>query len=105
MCIRDRAWEVALTSGTLAGSTWHHFALTRSGSTWRGYLNGTQIGSNVTWTGSVVDETSPWLVGAAFGGASGLNGFISDLRITTGRARYTANFTPPIAKLGYNSPQ
>ena len=99
------AWEVALTSGTLAGSTWHHFALTRSGSTWQGYLNGTQIGSNVTWTGSVVDETSPWLVGAAFGGASGLNGFISDLRITRGRARYTANFTPPIAKLGYNSPQ
>jgi hypothetical protein len=92
------AWEVNIDSGTLSSSTWYYFALTRSGDTWRGFLNGTQIGSDVTWSGTVVDETSAWLIGAAFGGGAGMNGYIDDLRITKGIARYTANFVPPIAR-------
>jgi hypothetical protein len=82
------AWEVTIDSGTLSSSTWYHFAVTRSGNTWRGFLDGTQIGSNVTWSGTVVDETSTWLIGAAFGGGAGMNGYIDDLRITKGVARY-----------------
>lgn len=92
------AWEVNIDSGTLSSSTWYYFALTRSGNTWRGFLNGTQIGSDVTWSGTVVDETSAWLIGAAFGGGAGMNGYIDDLRITKGIARYTANFVPPVAR-------
>jgi hypothetical protein len=75
---------------------WNHFAISRSGSTLRIFKNGIEIGS-FTNTRAFVD-----------GGASGLNigrltiygnmnGYIDDLRITKGVARYTANFTPPTA--------
>jgi hypothetical protein len=90
------AWEVTIDSGTLSSSTWYHFAVTRSGNTWRGFLDGTQIGSSVTWSGTVVDETSTWLIGAAFGGGAGMNGYIDDLRITK-VAKYTGNFSVPDA--------
>ena len=93
-----------VTFGTLSTNTWTHVAVTRSGSTVRGFLNGTLVSSGT----STRDFTNsyPLLIGiwGTSGGSwpsgtidSPLNGYIDDLRITKGVARYTANFTAPTA--------
>ena len=51
--------------------------------------------------GNFAFEIGSGVVSSAFP----MTGYISDLRITRGSARYTANFTPPTAKLGYNNSQ
>ena len=88
------------TQGTrtaLSNNTWYHVAVTRSGNTWRLFLNGTQEDS-VTQSGAVSDSGSTTRLGnyGPSGTAShGLNGYIEDFRITKGLARYTSNFTAP----------
>jgi hypothetical protein len=82
----------AITGGSLATSTWHHVAISRQGSSTKLFINGTQAGS--TYSDSQNYSASILAVGAvATDGTFGLNGFIDDLRITKGVARYTANFT------------
>jgi hypothetical protein len=91
----------ALTGATsLASGTWYHFAVVRNGSgtgNLRVYLNGT---ADATSAGAVTDnfnQTNVLYTGADRVGGSALNGYIDDLRITKGVARYTANFTAPTA--------
>jgi hypothetical protein len=71
-------------------STWHHIAVTRAGSTVKTFFNGITANST-TLSGSLVSQSTPVLVG--YYNAS-FNGYIDDLRITKGVARYTSNFTP-----------
>jgi hypothetical protein len=54
-----------------------------------------------TGTSSVsLDSTLPLSIGIQIDDAVGpLNGYMQDVRITRGIARYTANFTPPAAPL------
>jgi Concanavalin A-like lectin/glucanases superfamily/IPT/TIG domain len=89
--------------GTITLSTWNHLAVTRSGNIYRGFVNGLQ-GYTQTLSLTPYDPGSRGLtVGGnysttwATGTVAGVNGNISDLRITRGLARYTANFTPPAA--------
>ncbi len=88
------------TQGTrtaLSNNTWYHVAVTRSGNTWRLFLNGTQEDS-VTQSDQLTDSGSTTRLGnyGPSGTAShGLNGYIEDFRITKGLARYTSNFTAP----------
>ena len=88
------------TQGTrtaLSNNTWYHVAVTRSGNTWRLFLNGTQEDS-VTQSDQLTDSGSTTRLGnyGPSGSAShGLNGYIEDFRITKGLARYTSNFTAP----------
>jgi hypothetical protein len=93
----NAAWEVQITStNTFSSSQWHHVAITRNASNvFTLWVNGVSEG---TATNSVViaDDSSPFYIGSIIGAAS-FNGFIDDLRITKGVARYTANFTPPTA--------
>jgi hypothetical protein len=98
----------ACTSGvstsSIATATWHHFAFVRQGSTAKFYLNGTgyTLSRNPTITpnyaqlvgiGKVVDQNG-----------YGMVGYIDDLRITKGVARYTATFTPPTAAFPNTGP-
>ena len=85
------------SSGWSAG-TWYHVAVTRSGNTFKLFRNGVQNGSTVTNAGScpATTSTGALYVGAEVGGGIAYwNGYIDDLRITKGYARYTSNFTPP----------
>jgi hypothetical protein len=84
-----------ITGGTLASTQWVHVALSRSGSSTRLFLDGVQTGSTYTDSNNYID--SPVRVGGANDGSSvaSLNGYLDDLRITKGIARYTSNFTPP----------
>ena len=88
------------TKTTISADTWYHVAVTRSGNTWKLFLNGTAE-DTITNSTSIVDGGADGLiVGALAGGISGgpyayMDGYIDDVRVTVGHARYTSNFTAP----------
>jgi hypothetical protein len=81
-------------------STWYHVAITRSGTSLRAFVNGSQIGTTQTTSDSLTASGAFCCIGENLdlGGQSQfINGYVDDLRITKGYARYTATFTPPTA--------
>lgn len=79
-----------------SADTWYHIAISRSGSSLRFFINGTQIGTTKT-NGTGVSATSLMMIGARTTGASHyFNGWIDEPRISN-TARYVADFTPPAA--------
>lgn len=88
-----------ITGGTVTISTWTHIALVRNSGSTRLYINGTQSGSTYTDSNNY-GTSSPLIIGdysVPVTGTNMLNGYIDDLRITKGYARYTTTFTPPTA--------
>jgi hypothetical protein len=84
-------------AGTINTGTWYHYAASRSGNTLRIFLNGTQT-TSATVTGSYTNSAVGLRVGDdPVGSNPAFNGYLQDVRITKGYARYTANFTPPTA--------
>jgi hypothetical protein len=97
------SWQINSSSsaGVWELNTWWHFAIVRSGTSFKVYKNGTQIIS-ATMSGSVYTTTNaPFILGATslpgFAYIQVYSGYIDDLRITKGVARYTTTFTPPTA--------
>lgn len=89
-----------ITSPSPPVGTWAHVAWCRNGGTFRSFLNGAIIGSRTdlgTLSINVGATTHPPAIGATNANYAPLNGYIDDLRITKGVARYTAAFTPPTA--------
>ena len=86
-----------VSTNAISINTWYHVALTRSGTSTKLFIDGTQTGS--TYTDSTVYLQSSLIIGGSYGGGAsigrGFNGYMSDFRVTKGYARYTANFTPP----------
>lgn len=77
--------------------TWNHFAVVRESSSVRLYANGLQLGTSATLSSSIYSSTAPVLIGAASSSspANFMSGYIDDVRITKGVARYVGNFTVP----------
>jgi hypothetical protein len=85
----------AVTCSSILNGAWNHIAITRSGSSLRLFFNGVLQGASPYTDNTNYNGTGLLKVGS---GANGdLNGYIDDLRITKGVARYTGNFTPPTA--------
>jgi hypothetical protein len=84
-------------ASSIAVNNWAHVAVVRSGTTFRAYVNGVS-GTAVTGVSAAIfySATAPSV--GSLAGASSFNGYLDDLRITKGVARYTANFTPPTAQ-------
>lgn len=89
-----------ISSTTVNTNTWTHVAVTRSGSTFRLFIDGQEP---VSYTGSPAATSSAtpdfstdfWIGGQRWSGSgNGFQGYIQDLRVTRGVARYTSNFTP-----------
>jgi len=95
---------VVISTSTLSTGVWYHVAVTRASGTTRIFINGTLEASaidtrnysaaNQLWVGQVPENVS----------ARAWNGYIDDLRITKGYARYTTTFTPPTAALPDTGP-
>jgi hypothetical protein len=83
-----------LTSTSISTNTWFHFAWVKNGTTQTMYIDGTSVASG-TVTGSMNTAVRSLRVGYQGASTNFLNGYIDDLRITKGVARYTANFTVP----------
>jgi hypothetical protein len=77
-----------------SAATWYHVAVTRSGTSVRGFVNGTQIGTTST-NSNTYNSGTLFYVGITDTSNNAFNGYLDDVRITKGYARYTANFTAP----------
>ena len=77
-------WEVNLTStSAVIANTWSHIAVTRSGSTWTIFINGTSAGT-ATASFTIAEETGDLKIG------DGYSGYMSNWRVVKGTA-----ITPP----------
>ncbi len=79
--------------------TWYHVAVTRTGGKMYFFVNGILINIGGTaFTPTIYSTTEGLLVGAGFDQNYG--GYIDEVRITKGIARWTSDFTPPAAPYG-----
>lgn len=79
-----------------ADNTWIHYACVRNGATTTMYAAGTSIGSGTSV--NITDSTNVVKIGGTgSGGGTDLNGWLDEIRISKGIARWTSNFTPPTA--------
>jgi hypothetical protein len=85
-------------TATPTANTWNHIAFTRSGSTFRIFLNGVEVLSG-TLSATIFDADSSLFIGSNSGTSNYINGYVSNLRIVKGTAVYTAGFTPPTTPL------
>jgi hypothetical protein len=87
----------------IALNTWTHIAVTKSGTTVRLFINGS-LDNSGTVTATPTTSTSYFFyVGTQAYDPTATTrqfaGYIDDLRITKGAARYIGNFTPPVARM------
>ena len=100
----DIAYEesgVFSSSSSYSSGTWQHIAWTRSGSISRLFIDGILDKTNSSFTYNFDQNTSHALqigYNTAPNPSQAFNGYLQDLRITRGVARYTTNFTPPTAE-------
>ena len=85
---------VLTTASTLSNNTWSHIAVVRNNGIITIYIDGTSRGSAASSTnynpGSYAIEIGRGVVTSTYP----MTGYIDELRITNGYARYTGNFTP-----------
>ena len=104
-------WVMAISSGdfyiysgahivrknsAISSNQWYHWAYSRENGTHRLFLDGTLLDSDTTARNYTEDT---FWIGAKYDGSEYFTGYQSDVRMTHGLARYTANFTPPTAAL------
>lgn len=85
----------AVSTSTLSTGAWHHIAMVASAAGIRIFLDGV-LDTTVAIAGLPQSSAdTPLTIGQI--NSQALTGWIDELRITKGVARYTATFTPPIA--------
>ena len=93
--------NIALSLG-FTTDTWEHFAFVRHGSDYLVFVNGS-LNTSGSFSGSALGtlNSRPIVLGfnpnAQGNSYFGLNGYMDELRISNGIARYTEAFTPPTA--------
>jgi hypothetical protein len=91
-----------VASSTNSSNTWYHLAVVRNGTSLVMYRDGTSVASATISSGLGFDwgKLGSRIGGGNWDGAqSYFNGYMDDLRITKGVARYVTNFTPPVARM------
>ena len=87
--------------------TWYHVAIIRNGNDLKAFINGTQIG--VTETINITFSNINYNLNIGrddySGGISYFAGYLDELRISKGLARWTSNFTPPTSEYSTYSQQ
>jgi hypothetical protein len=90
-----------VSTNVFPSNQWVYVALVRASGFSKLYIDGVQTGS--TFTDTINYTSGLLLIGTDDGSRSQfLTGYMQDIRITPGVARYTANFTPPTSPLQTN---
>jgi len=81
---------------SISADTWYHVAYVRDGSNgYKFFLDGVQQGSTTASSSTYPDYASSLFVGWTPLYGAHFDGWIDELRITKGVARWTSDFTPP----------
>lgn len=86
---------ITATGSVGTTSTWFHLAVARSGTETKMFIDGTQVGSTYIDTWNLVQ--GPIVIGARFDGTQNFDGYLDEIRVSKGIARYTSNFVAPTA--------
>ena len=77
-------------------NTWYHVAAVRNGTSLTLYVNGVAGVSGNIGSSSIFTNTEPLKIATGdYLNHNNFNGYLQDIRITKGIARYTGDFTPP----------
>jgi len=87
--------NTVVSTGTISLNTWTHVAVSRSGTSVKLFINGTQDGST-TSSNNLTNQIG--YIGRTWDGII-FTGYISNLRVTKGGALYTGTFTPSTTPL------
>ena len=86
--------DVVISSGTVSANTWYHVAVTRENGTIKLYLDGV-FKDSTSFSGNLGFSNRSLSIGRqTVNNGAILNGYLDEVRITKGVARYTADFTP-----------
>jgi len=90
----------AISSASMTINTWTHLAVVRNVNTVTIYINGTADGTlDVTGKTMNISTQTVRIGDYTTAGDLEFSGYMDDLRITKGKALYTANFTAPTSEL------
>lgn len=92
--INDSGWKNKTWNCIVPKDEWHHIALVRSGNSLVLYLDGTNKGTN-EFTGSVGSTHEFWVGRGNADNNYTFGGYMDEVRVSKGIARWTADFTPP----------
>jgi hypothetical protein len=89
------------SSSASTANVWIHWAVVRQSGVTRIYRNGSQLGSQITDTFNITDNTRNFIVGNTntFASNAALVGYLTNFRLVKGLAVYTGNFTVPTSAL------
>ncbi len=93
--LEPRINSTVVADGNWSPSTdiWYHIALVRSGTTVKSYINGTQLGTSSN-SADITGGTLGVHIGCGGDEGDQVNGWIDEVRVSKGIARWTTNFTP-----------
>jgi hypothetical protein len=92
------SWQIGYTAGSVTNNVWSHVALVKNGTSVLLFLNGVQVGTTQTISGSVYTGGTLNQIGVCYN-LNYFNGYISNFRFVKGTALYTTNFLVPAAPL------
>jgi hypothetical protein len=85
---------------TPSNNAWHHYAVVRSGTTFTGYVDGVVCPTVISADSTAVNlgaGNALWIGGYV---STNVIGYMDEVRISKGLARWTAAFTPPAFPYG-----
>lgn len=88
-----------ITGGALPTNVWTHIAVTRAAGSTKLWMNGVQQGSTYADATNYLAPTTfrPAFMNDTFVSSSPFTGFMDEIRVSAGIARWNAAFTPPNA--------
>ena len=91
----DGGPAIESAAGVVNAKAWNHLAAVRSSGTITLYVNGTSVGTRSNSTAATNRSTLLTIGYLQYLGGNKLAGYLQDLRIYKGAAKYTSNFNPP----------
>lgn len=93
----NESYNPSSATVSFSANTWYHIAVVRNGNALRYYVNGTQLGTDITMSATIHAPSTTFLIGrnTNFTTSADMNGWLDEFRVSKGIARWTAAFTPP----------